>query len=64
MMLEVGRAFAFTDGNQQHTPIETHVTTMQILKLETENCQAVGVTEEVVNYHTLPISVSNDARAF
>ena len=46
MMLEVGWAFALTDGNKQHTP-ETHVTLMQILKLETEDCEAVGETEVV-----------------
>jgi len=48
-MLEVGQEFAFTNGKQQHSPTDTHVRLMKILKLETENSQAVGVMEEVMN---------------
>jgi len=46
-MLKVRQAFAFTNGNQQHSPTETHVTLVKILKLETENCQAVGVKKKL-----------------
>jgi len=42
-MLEVEQEFAFTNGKQQHSPTEIHVRLTKILKLETENCQVVGV---------------------
>jgi hypothetical protein len=64
MMLEVGRAFAVTNGNQQHSPTQTHETLMKILELETENCQAVGVKEGVVNCHALRKRLANEAQAF
>jgi len=52
-MLEVGQEFAFTNGKQQHTPTETHVRLTEILTLGTENCQAAGVKEEVMNWPAL-----------
>jgi hypothetical protein len=64
MMLEVGRAFAFTNGNQQHSPTETHETPMKILELKTENCQAVEVKEGVVNCHALRKRLECYAQAF
>ena len=63
-MLEVGRAFAVTNGNQQHSPTETHETLMKILEMETENCQAVGVKKGIVKCHALPKRLANDAQAF
>jgi len=63
-MLEFGWAFAFTNGNQQHSPTETPQNLTKILELETENCQAVGVKEGVVNCHALRKRLANDAQAF
>jgi len=61
MISEVGRAFAFTNVNQQNSPAETHETLMKILELEAENCQTVGVKEEAVNCHALRKRLANDA---
>jgi hypothetical protein len=61
MISEVGRVFAFTNGNQQHSPTETHETLMEILELETENCQAVGVKEKAVKCNALRKLLANDA---
>jgi len=61
MISEVGRAFAFTNVNQQHSPTDTHETLMKILELETENCQTVGIKVEAVNCHALRKRLENDA---
>jgi hypothetical protein len=61
MISEVGRAFAFTNGSQQHSPTERHETLKKILEVETENCQAVGVKEEAVNCHALRKRLANNA---
>jgi hypothetical protein len=43
---------------------ETHEILMKILELETENCQAVGAKEEVVNCHALRKRLANNGQAF